>query len=174
MLLLKLYISFFQIGIWGFGGGYAILALIQNEVVVKQQWITAQEFVDIVAISQITPGPISINCATYIGYTITGSVWGAAVATIGVATPSFLLMLFASLFYIKLKSNKYVSIIMRTLRPVTIGLILSAVFILVNKSNFIDYWSILLFLGAFLASYKNINPMYIILASALLGFLLYY
>lgn len=174
MLLLKLYISFFKIGIWGFGGGYAILALIQNEVVVNQKWITAQEFVDIVAISQITPGPISINCATYIGYTITGSVWGAVIATIGVATPSFILMLIASVFYMKLKDNKYVSVVMRALRPITIGLILSAVFILANKSNFIDYWSILLFLGAFFASYKNVNPMYIILASALLGFILYY
>ena len=85
MIYLELFLAFFKIGIFGFGGGYAMLSLIQSEVVVSHGWITSSEFADIVAISQMTPGPISINCATYIGYTASGgSVLGSALATLGV------------------------------------------------------------------------------------------
>ena len=78
MILLELFISYLKIGFFGFGGGYAMLSLIQNEVVVRHGWITAAQFTDIVAVSQITPGPIAINSATYIGYTVAG-FWGSVV-----------------------------------------------------------------------------------------------
>ena len=81
---------YLKIGIFGFGGGYAMLSLIQYEVVDKYHWLTLQEFTDVVAISQMTPGPIGINSATYIGYTATGSVWGSVIATFAVCLPSFL------------------------------------------------------------------------------------
>lgn len=94
---LKLIWAYLKIGLFGFGGGYAMLALIEREVV-NPGWITEQMFTDIVAISQMTPGPIGINSATYIGYVVTGSVWGSVVTTLTVMLPSFLLVLYASHF----------------------------------------------------------------------------
>lgn len=173
-MLLELYISFFKIGIWGFGGGYAMLALIQNEMVTKHGWLTTEQFADIVAISQITPGPISINCATYVGYAVSGGTMGAVVATLGVVTPSLIIMTLVSIFYTKLYNNKYLKTIIRTLRPITIALILSAAFLLVNKTTFIDWKSILFCIVAIYACYKKVNPVYIILVSGLMGFIVYY
>lgn len=86
-LYFQLLLVYLKIGLLGFGGGYAMLSLIQEEVVVRHQWLTMQEFTDIVAVSQVTPGPIGINSATYIGYTVTGSVWGSVVATVAVMIP---------------------------------------------------------------------------------------
>lgn len=93
MLYLNLFYTFFKIGLFGFGGGYAMLSMIQGEVVTRHGWLTPQEFTDIVAISQMTPGPIGINSATYIGYTATGSVWGSVLATLALVLPSFIIML---------------------------------------------------------------------------------
>ena len=173
-MLLQLYLSFFKIGIWGFGGGYAMLALIQNEMVTKHNWLTHEQFADVVAISQITPGPISINCATYVGYIVTESTLGAVVATLGVVTPSLIIMSFVSFFFTKLRKNENLKRVMRVLKPITIALILSAAALLINKETFIDWISILLCSGALIASYKKVNPVYIILVSALLGFIIYY
>lgn len=173
-MLLKLYFSFFKIGILGFGGGYAMLALIQNEMVNKHGWLTVEQFADIVAISQITPGPISINCATYVGYNVYGGTLGAIVATLGTVTPSLVLMTLASVFYIKLQNNRHLRIIIRTLRPITISLILSAAMLLMNKETFIDWFSVALCLGALYVTYKNVNPVYVIITSAALGFIVYY
>ena len=94
MIYWELLSVYLKIGLFGFGGGYAMLSLIQFEVVDKHHWLTLQQFTDIVAISQVTPGPIGINSATYIGYTVTGNVWGALLATFAVCLPSFLLVLF--------------------------------------------------------------------------------
>ncbi len=146
---------YLKIGIFGFGGGYAMLSLIQYEVVDKYHWLTLQEFTDVVAISQMTPGPIGINSATYIGYTATGSVWGSVIATFAVCLPSFLLVLLISFFYAKFKNNKYVAAAFTGLRPMTVGLIGAAALLLMNKENFIDYKSILIFAGAFLLTWKS-------------------
>lgn len=99
MIFLQLFYTFFKIGLFGFGGGYAMLSMIQGEVVTRYGWLSPQEFTDIVAISQMTPGPIGINSATYVGFTATGSVWGSIVATFAVVLPSFLLMLTISKFF---------------------------------------------------------------------------
>ena len=101
MLYLQLFYTFFKIGLFGFGGGYAMLSMIQGEVVTRYGWLTSQEFTDIVAISQMTPGPIGINSATYVGFTATGSVWGSIIATLAVVLPSFILMLAISKFFLK-------------------------------------------------------------------------
>ena len=93
---------------FGFGGGYAMLSLIQYEVVDHHHWLTLQQFTDVVAISQMTPGPIGINSATYVGYAVTQSVWGAVVTTIAVCLPSFILVLLISYFFVKCKDNKYI------------------------------------------------------------------
>ena len=94
MIYWQLIYVYLKIGLFGFGGGYAMLSLIQFEIVDRHHWLTLQQFTDIVAISQMTPGPIGINSATYIGYSVTGSVWGAVVATVAVCLPSFLMVLF--------------------------------------------------------------------------------
>lgn len=173
MIFLQLFWSFFKIGLFGFGGGYAMLSLIQNEIVFERGWITAEEFTDIVAISQFTPGPISINCATYIGYTASDSVFGAVLATLGVCTPSLILMFIASYFYVKLRDNRYVSTVMRAMRPVIIGLILAAAFLLCTKENFIDYRSYLIFLGALIAVIKKVNPILVVLLAGVIGYFVF-
>lgn len=130
---------------FGFGGGYAMLSLIQHEVVDHYQWLTLQQFTDVVAISQMTPGPIGINSATYVGYSVTQSVWGAIAATIAVCLPSFILVLLISYFFVKCKDNKYIKAAMSGLLPMSVSLIAAAALLLMNKENFIDYRSSLIF-----------------------------
>ena len=128
---LKLIWAYLKIGLFGFGGGYAMLALIEREVVTPG-WITEQMFTDIVAISQMTPGPIGINSATYIGYVVTGSVLGSIVTTVTVMLPSFLLVLYASHFIRRHKESAIIKGVFAGLRPVVIGLIASAALLLMN------------------------------------------
>lgn len=173
MVYWQLFIAFFKIGLFGFGGGYAMLSLIQHQVVTEHRWISDTEFTNIIAISQMTPGPISINSATYIGYTVTRSVWGSVLTTFGVCLPSLLIMLLASYFFIKLRNNVYVSTIMRSIYPVVIGLILSAALQLMTRENFIDFKSYLIFAGALLLLYKNMNPILVMALSGVIGFFVY-
>ena len=173
MLYLQLFLTFFKIGVFGFGGGYAMISLIQAEVVANHGWISAAQFVDIIAISQVTPGPIAINSATYIGYTATGSVWGSALATLGVCTPSLIIMLIASHFYLRMKDNPYVSQVMRALRPVVIGLILAAALLLLTPDNFIDWKSYLIFGAVLVAAMRKVSPILLIVLAGVAGWLLY-
>ena len=128
MLYLQLFISFFKIGLFGFGGGLAILSLIQMEVE-QHGWMSQQEFVDIVAVSQVTPGPIGINCATYVGYTA-GGLWGSVLATSAIVLPSLIIMLTICRLYRWLRTrfdgNPYFEQTLRMLRFTVIGLIASA------------------------------------------------
>ncbi|MCC8062436.1 MAG: chromate transporter [Rikenellaceae bacterium] len=173
MLYLQLFLTFFKIGVFGFGGGYAMISLIQAEVVTEHGWITASQFADIIAISQMTPGPIAINSATYIGYTATGSVWGSALATLGVCAPSLIIMLIASRFYLKMKDNPYVAQVMKALRPVVIGLILSAALMLLTPDNFIDWKSYVIFGLVLVAAIRKVNPILLIVLAGLAGYLFY-
>ncbi len=173
MLYLQLFYSFLLIGVTGFGGGYAMLSLIQTEVVTKHAWIDPAQFADIVAISQMTPGPVSINCATYIGYTTTHSVAGAAIATLGVCLPSIILMFLGSYFFMKLNGNQMVKNVMRFLRPIIIGLILAAALMLMNKENFIDYRSMLIFAGTILLGLKKVNPILLIAIAGICGVIIF-
>ena len=136
MIYLELFWTFFKIGLFGFGGGYSMLSLIQFDLVEKQEWLTVSEFTDIVAISQITPGPIGINCATYSGYMTTGSVWGAVVATLAIVLPSFILMLIIAGVIYKFKNNYWVESALKALRPAVVGLIAAAALLLMNPENF--------------------------------------
>ena len=122
MIFWELFVSYLKIGFFGFGGGYAMLSLIQNEVVVQHAWMTNAEFADIVAISQITPGPIAINSATYVGYTV-GGVPGAIVATIGEVTPSIIVILIVAAMLAKFRDSQYVANAFYGLRPASTGLI---------------------------------------------------
>ncbi|WAW02421.1 chromate transporter [Oxalobacter formigenes] len=170
----QLFYAYTKIGIFGFGGGYAMLSLIQHEVVDKYHWLSLAEFTDVIAISQMTPGPIGINSATYIGYTVTGNVWGAILATVAVSLPSFLMVLAISMFFAKFRENRYVSAAFTGLRPVTIGLIAVAALVLMNGDNFIDYKSVLIFIAAFVLSWKfNVHPILMICLAGIAGVILY-
>ena len=182
MIWLQLLYVYLKIGIFGFGGGYAMLSLIQAEVVDKYGWIGLQEFTDIVAISQMTPGPIGINSATYIGYTAIHnagysqsiSVLGSALATFAVCLPSFILVLIISYYFLKFKNNKYIEAAFTGLRPATVGLIAAAALLLMNTENFIDYKSYLIFGVAFLLTWKlKVHPILMIVLAGVAGLILY-
>ncbi|MEW9124149.1 MAG: chromate transporter [Thermotaleaceae bacterium] len=172
MIFLKLFLTFFKIGLFSFGGGYAMLSMMQQEVVEINSWVSVSEFVDMVAISQITPGPIAINMSTYVGYKIAG-VLGSALATLGCVTPSIIIMLIITRFFFKFQNNKYVENAFLGLRPATIGLVAAAA-ILVAKGAFIDLKSLAIFGLAFLLSYKyKIDPILMTIGSGIIGLLLY-
>ena len=174
MIYLQLFWVFFIIGLFTFGGGYAMLSLIQSEVVIKHAWITAGKFTDIVAISQMTPGPVGINSATYVGYTASGTILGSVIATFAIVLPSFIIMLTLSRFFFVLQGNKYMEFALLGLRPAVIGLIAAAALVLMNSENFIDYKSIILFGIAFIASFKfKLHPILLIILAGVAGLLLY-
>ena len=173
MTFLALFWSFLKIGIFGFGGGYAILALIENEVVDTHAWMTTAEFTDIVAISQATPGPIAINCATYVGYTATDSILGSAIATFAVCLPSLILASLAARFIYKFRDNKYVDAAFKGLRPAVVGLILAAGLTLINHDNFTDYISIIIVAVVAVCSYFKVNPIFLLMLSGIAGYLIY-
>ena len=174
MIYLQLFFTFFVIGLFTFGGGYAMLSLIQNEVVVNHAWITAQEFTDMVAISQMTPGPIGINSATYVGYAVSGNIFGSLTATFAVCLPSFLIILTICKIYNTFKKSNVFASLMKTLRPVVIGMIGAAAGILITKENFIDWTSWVLFAAAFIASqWLKINPILLIIAGGVIGYFIY-
>lgn len=175
MIYWHLWCVYLKIGLFGFGGGYAMLSLIQYEVVDKYHWLSLQEFTDVVAISQMTPGPIGINSATYIGYTVTGNVWGSVIATIAVCLPSFLLVLLISFFFARFKKNKYVAAAFTGLRPMTVGLIAAAALIMMNSENFIDYKSVLIFAAAFYLTWRyKVHPILMICMAGVAGVILYW
>lgn len=178
MIYLHLFISYLKIGFFGFGGGYAMLSLIHNEIVLQNQWLTNEEFTNIVAISQMTPGPIAINSATYVGYTVAG-FWGSVVATLSVCLPALTLMIIITRFFMRLKENTYMKSVIAFMRPVVMGMILSGAMLLLmpsadGGSSFIDGWSWALFGIALIASLKKVNPIMLIVLSAVAGIAIYY
>lgn len=178
MIYLFLFITFFKIGLFGFGGGAAMLSLIQFEVVEHYGWITASEFTNMVAVSQITPGPIGINCATYAGYLATGNAFGSAIATFALVLPSFIIMMLLITFMAKMKNNKRIESVMILLRPTVIGLIAAAALLLITEETFglgyKDWTAWLIFVAAFIATkWLKISPIVMILCAALLGLIIY-
>ena len=189
MLYLQLFLSFFKIGLFGFGGGLAILSLIEMEVE-QYGWMSQQEFVDIVAVSQVTPGPIGINCATYVGYTV-GGLWGSVLATSAIVLPSLIIMLSLCKAYFwlgqRFKGNPYFEQTLRMLRFTVIGLIAAAALMLIRPTTFIDTASWLIFaLVAFFTILPEIinqkssiihiisHPILLIILAGAAGFLIYY
>lgn len=144
MIFAQLFITFFKIGLFGFGGGYGMLSLIQNEVVVNHPWMTSSDFTDIVAISQMTPGPVGINSATYAGYTALQNaganvplcILGSLTATFSLVLPSLILMLLISRYFIKYADHPRVRSVFDGLRPAVVGLLAAATLMLMNGENF--------------------------------------
>lgn len=190
MIFLRLLLVFSKIGIFNFGGGYAMLSLIQNEVVVKNQWLTNAEFTNIVAISQSTPGPIGINCATYVGYTAslhagyspTMAVLGAVIASLSIIWLPFILMILISSYLLRHKDSRHVTSVFSALRPTIVGMIAAAAMLLMTSDNF-GSWSdnpyyfslsVALFVGAFVLSHRfKVNPIYLLLGSGVVGLVVY-
>ena len=190
MIFLQLFIVFTKIGAFNFGGGYAMLSLIHNEVVEKNQWLTSSEFTDIVAISQSTPGPIGINCATYTGYTAVinegypewMAVLGAVLASLSVLWVPFLLMLTISKILLKYSKTQVVGNIFSLLRPAIVGLIAAAAILLMSADNFGSpsqstfqfVVSIIIFLFAFIGTrLYRIHPILMIILAGLAGLVIY-
>jgi chromate transporter len=189
MIFLQLFLTFLKIGAFNFGGGYAMLTLIQNEVVVKHTWITMQEFTDIVAVSQMTPGPIGINTATYVGYTavanagygVPWAVAGAVLASFSVILIPFVLVLLVIRFLRKHKDNKDVDNVLKTLRLVVVGLIAAAALILFTSDNFGVFGlnlqfvvSCVIFILCFVLSLKKkADPILLLLFSGVAGAVIY-
>ena len=190
MIFLQLFIVFIQIGIFGFGGGYSMVSLIQGQVVTQYHWMTMQEFTDVIAISQMTPGPIGINTATYCGYTAvhnagmgdTMAILGSAMATFALVLPSLILMILISKMLYKYMKTSAVQSIFIGLRPAVVGLVGAAALLLMNGENFStpDHpWHFCISIALFFATFfgvkvMHINPIRMILYSAFAGLVLLY
>ena len=174
MMYIQLFISYLKIGLFAFGGGYAVLSMIQDEAVHTHHWVTTKEFTDIVAISQMTPEPISINSATYIGYVVTGNVFGSLLATFALCLPSLIIMAIVIRLFMKHRNNRYVDAAFKGIRPAVVGLIAAAALLLMNNENFIDYKSLLICLGTFgIVRFAKVGPIPAIILAGILGYAFY-
>ena len=190
MIFLKLFLVFSKIGIVNFGGGYAMLSLIQDEVVRKQGWVSPSEFTDMVAVSQMTPGPLGINIATYVGYTSVINegyspllaILGSLLATLSVLWLPFILMIAISRYLLRHKDSPVVRSIFSGLRPAIVGLIAAAALVLMNAENFgaprealVQFVaSVMLFALAFVASYHfKTNPLLLLALAGGFGMIFY-
>ena len=191
MIFISLFITFFEIGLFGFGGGYGMLSLIQNEVVHNHHWMSTAEFTNIVAISQMTPGPIGINSATYCGFTAvknagmgtTLAVMGSATATLALVLPSFILMILIARLFLKYMKTPLVESIFSGLRPAVVGLLAAAALLLMNKENFSTFsqnpWHFCISVALFFATWVGvkvvrINPILMMAFAGFAGLLLLY
>lgn len=198
MVYWQLLLVYLKVGLFGFGGGYAMLSLIQDEIVTRHGWLTEQQFTDIIAVSQVTPGPIGINSATYVGYTVTGSVWGSVLATVAVCIPSIILVFSIAVAFNKVRNNRWVEAAFLGIRPASVGLVAAAALMLTFRSRFIanivsagqgtfpldqvivtdnfpDYKSVLIFLITFVAMIKRwLHPIALIGVMGFIGFVMYY
>lgn len=185
--LSALFRSFFKIGLFTFGGGYAMIPLIEAEIINRRGWLARDEFMELLTLAQSSPGPIAINSATYVGYTVgcqagTGcwcGILGSVIATFAVCLPSLTVMLLLTRFFLKLKGNRYIEGAMTGMKPVVIGMIAAAALLLIfpktdEGASFIDGWSWLLFGICFAGSVRKLNPILLILFSAVAGIAIYY
>ena len=194
-LLLELFWSFFLIGLFTVGGGYAVIGIIQSEIVIAKGWISESVFTDILAISQMTPGPVGLNCSTYVGYEVMKNAGasealaclGSAAASLAVVLPSFLIMLAIVRFYTTFHPNSLFQGVMSSLRPAVAGLVGAAALALMLRftlggsgpivqiltGNFPDWKSWALFAASFAAYvWLKLGPMVLLAAGAVLGLLI--
>jgi len=187
MVYIELITTFFQIGAFSFGGGYAMIPLIQKEIE-RHGWMTATEFIDIIAIAEMTPGPIAVNAATFVGYKTAG-VWGGIIATIGVALPSLLLILLVSQVFFKYQYHPVNKMIFYGIRPVIVGLISTAAItvsqtafinndVLMTKASdllrYINFGSIGIFVFALVGMWKfKLHPILTIVISGVIGVIIF-
>lgn len=173
MIYLQLFLSYLKIGFFGFGGGYAMLSLIQSEIVTRHAWLTSEQLSDIVAVSQMTPGPIAVNCATYVGYSVTGNVWGSMLATAAVCLPPMTLMIIITVFYNRLRSNRTMESVLKWLKPMICGMIGAAALMFLNRATFADWKSIAIFAACAAAVWMKVDTIVLVVLAAVAGILIY-
>ena len=191
MIYLQLFWTFFKIGVFGFGGGYGMLSLIQHETVERWHWLSSSDFTDIVAVSQMTPGPIGINSATYCGYTscvhagysVPMAILGSATATLALVLPSLILMVLISRMFMRYMHTRTVTSVFHGLRPAVVGLLAAATLLLCTADNFStpqqNPWQFFISCALFAASFYGvkvlkINPIRMMLYCAVAGLVLLY
>jgi chromate transporter len=168
----ELIISFLKIGAFSFGGGYTMIPFIQKEIIYRHQWIPLNDFIDIVGIAEITPGPIAINSSTFVGYRI-GGVIGSLLSTVSVVLVPFLLVMMLAPFFLKIKDSPAVRRAFKGIRPAIIGLIASAA-ITLGKAAMIDIKSMIICIVVFVVVYRvKFHPVFGIIAAGMLGVILY-
>ncbi len=169
MILIQLFLIFAQIGFFAFGGGYAVLPLIEKEIVNNFHWLTHKEFLEVVTISQLTPGPISINAATFVGYKV-GGIIGSIVATLSVCLPSVVIILIVVRFLKKFETNIWVNNILKGLRPAVVALIASAAYSIVKGGGISDIKGIIIAVVSFLLlRSKKLSPILILILAGIAG-----
>ncbi len=171
-MLKDLFITFFKIGCFTLGGGYSMIPVIQREVVENKKWISQEDFLDALAITNSLPGPLATNSATYVGYKLAGPI-GSLTAVTATALPSFLIILIIATFFSSIRDSLIIQNIFNGVRPAIVGLIFYAV---INLSKFLGFKAknILIALGAFIAiAFLNIHPFITVIASGILGFFLF-
>lgn len=165
-MILEMFLTFFKIGAFTFGGGYAMIPIIQEEVVNKKKWINENEFLDAIALAQGSPGPVAVNTSIFVGYRLKG-LPGALASLLGTILPSFLTILFIAMFFYQYRDNAILDKIFLGIRPAVVALILSAVYKLTKSSKF-GYKKLMISLAALLAIvFLSISPIYLVIAGGL-------
>ena len=171
MIILKLFLEFFKVGLFTFGGGYAMIPLIEKEIVSKYHWLTMEQFTDLIAIAEMTPGPIAVNSATFVGYKV-AKFWGAVASTIGIVLPSFLVIWAVASVFFSFQDNQIVQAAFKGLRPAVLGLIIVAV-ISIGKIAITDYKSIFILILVVLGVWiLKLHPILALVISAIIGIML--
>lgn len=168
-MLLKLFTTFFKIGLFSFGGGFAMIPLIQREVIEKSRWIDEKDFLDMLVLAQSTPGPIAVNTAVFVGYKTAG-VAGAIMATLGTVLPSFIIILLLALFFAEVRENRYVDAAFRAMRPAVVALIVAPLMGLVKGMKW--YLAGVSAVVAVAVWYFGVSPIYFIAAGIVVGVVL--
>ena len=172
-MLLQLFFSFAKIGLFAFGGGYATLALIEQEIVTSMQWLTYSQFLDVITISQLTPGPIAINAATFVGYKVAG-IPGSIVATLAFCLPSMVIIFLLVRFLAKYETNTWVSSVVRGLRPAVIALIAAAGYSIVSGEGIVDVKGIVIAVASFIIlRTRRVDAILVLLIAGAAGVVLY-
>ena len=165
-MLLKLFTTFFKIGLFSFGGGFAMIPLIQREVIERHKWINSKDFVDMLVLAQSTPGPIAVNTAVFVGYKTAG-IAGAVAATLGTVLPSFIVILLLALFFAEVRENRYVDAAFRAMRPAVVALIVAPLMGLVKGMKW--YLIAISAAVALLVWDFGFSPMYLIAGGVAVG-----
>lgn len=171
VLLLRIFFEFFKIGIVTFGGGQAMITILQHELVYAYKWIPIDRFLYFVSVSEITPGPVALNMATFIGYELKG-VLGSIFATLGVVMPSFIVILLIATASQKFKENKIYKRFMVGVRPVIIVLLINAIYLIAVR-GFSGYTPYLMAVSVFLVlPFWKKNPVFLLLIAGIIGILI--
>ena len=168
-MLFKLFTTFFKIGLFSFGGGFAMIPLIQREVIEKRKWINEKDFLDMLVLAQSTPGPIAVNTAVFVGYKTAGTL-GAISATLGTVMPSFIVILLLALFFAEVRENRYVDAAFRAMRPAVVALIVAPLIGLVKGMK----WYLMAVSAAVAMAvwYFGFSPAYLIGLALVIGVIL--